>query len=251
MTRPQSGQQAVGDAHPVVHGGAEGPRAAAPSFLPLAVAIVALVALAVLSVALATRMVFPFDQPMLDYVRRWDGWKLGWQAITQTANVPLIIIGVATIAWLYWKKHHREALLVFLLLAAITGGSELLKQLVGRTRPSGNGDGIPGVPGSYPSGHVLEALTILGILVVKFWRTSRPSWQRLGFALLVVVEVVLVGISRLALNEHYPTDLLGGFLGSIAALGLYSWWTRPGAWATKLADEGHREATETEPHRGP
>ena len=221
-----------------------------PSILPLVVALGAFVSLLLLSVALATKMVFPFDQPMLDYARRWDGWKLAWQAMTQTANIPLIFIGFGTIAWLFWKKHHREALLVFLLLAAITGGSEVLKQLVGRTRPSGTGDGIPGVPGSYPSGHVLEAMTILGILVVKFWRTSRPRWQRLGLATLVAIEVVLVGISRLVLNEHYPTDLLGGFLGSVTALGLYVWWTRPGAWATKLADTADRGPAGTGPHRG-
>ena len=89
---------------------------------------------------------------------------------------------------------------------------------------------------SYPSGHVLEVLTILGSIALRSWRSSRPllapSWPVVP---LVTIEVVLVGIARLALNEHYPTDVLGGFLGGIGALGLYAWLTRPGGWAHQPA----------------
>jgi undecaprenyl-diphosphatase len=150
----------------------------------------------------------------------------------------LIIIGFGLIAWLFWKKRHREALLVFLMLAAVTAGSEGVKQLVGRPRPSGNGDGIPGVVYSYPSGHVLEVLTILGIVAVRTWRSSRQLVLRLVVPILVVFEALLVGFGRMALNAHYPTDVLAGLLGGTAAVGLYIWFTRPGAWATKLADDG-------------
>jgi undecaprenyl-diphosphatase len=122
----------------------------------------------------------------------------------------------------------------------VTAGSEGVKQLVGRPRPSGSGDGIPGVIYSYPSGHVLEVLTILGLISVRSWRSSRPFRLRLALWLLVAIEVVLVGIARLALDEHYPSDLLGGFLGAIMALGLYAWFTRPGGWADTPA-AGHAE----------
>ena len=47
------------------------------------------------------------------------------------------------------------------------------------------------------------------------------------------MEVVLVGIARVALQEHFPTDLMGGLLGGIAALGVYAWFTRPGGWADR------------------
>jgi membrane-associated phospholipid phosphatase len=56
---------------------------------------------------------------------------------------------------------------------------------------------------------------------------------------LVAFEALLVGFGRMALNAHYPTDVLAGLLGGIAALGLYIWFTRPGAWATKLAGDSH------------
>jgi membrane-associated phospholipid phosphatase len=40
-------------------------------------------------------------------------------------------------------------------------------------------------------------------------------------------------VARLALGAHYPTDVLAGILGALGALGLYAWFTRPGAWADK------------------
>ena len=45
--------------------------------------------------------------------------------------------------------------------------------------------------------------------------------------------VILVGIARVALQEHFPTDLLGGLFGGIAALSIYAWFTRPGGWADR------------------
>jgi len=190
-----------------------------------------LIAFALLTVAVGTHMVFPFDAPLLAAARTLDGWPTLWQVVTQTANIPLIVIAVLLVLWLVRVKRYREAVLVVVTLAAVTAGSEGVKQLTGRLRPSGSGDGIPGVIYSYPSGHVLEVMTILGLLVVRAWRSSRPLQLRLAFAAVVAVEVVMVAVSRLALNEHYPTDLLAGFLGSLGALGWYSWLTRRGGWA--------------------
>jgi undecaprenyl-diphosphatase len=191
--------------------------------------------LVAVTIAVASRFVFPFDQPWLALARTLDGMPLVWQAMSQSANIPLIVIGVAFVLWLLWKKRHREALLVILILVAVTAGSEGVKQLVGRPRPSGTGDGIPGVVYSYPSGHVLEVLTILGMITVRSWRSSRPFRLRLALVLIVTAEVVLVGIARLALNEHYPSDVLGGLLGAVSALGWYGWFTRPGGWADRPA----------------
>ena len=218
--------------------GADGPDRAPTrwaSARSLLIAILALLGFVAVTIAVASRFVFPFDQPWLALARTLDGMPVVWQAMSQSANIPLIVIGVVFVLWLLWKKRHREALLVIVILVAVTAGSEGIKQLVGRPRPSGTGDGIPGVVYSYPSGHVLEVLTILGMITVRRWRSSRPFRLRLALVLVVTVEVVLVGIARLALNEHYPSDVLGGLLGAIAALGWYGWFTRPGGWADRPA----------------
>jgi undecaprenyl-diphosphatase len=208
-------------------------RAGSASLVWPIFAILSLIGFVTLTLALASGVVFPFDRPLVDFVHAWAGPAITWDAVSQSANIPLVVLGVGFVGWLLWHHRYREAFLVIAVLVAVTAGSEGVKQLTARQRPSGNGDGIPGVVYSYPSGHILECLTILGMIALRFWRTSRRRRLATLLVILVVVEVVLVGIARLALQEHYPTDLLGGILGGIGALGLYAWFTRPGGWADR------------------
>jgi undecaprenyl-diphosphatase len=199
----------------------------------LVIALLSLVGFILLTVAVARSVVFPFDQPLLTLVHGWDGAPIIWNTISQGANIPLIVVGLAFVLWLFFTNRRREALVVVLMLVAVTAGSEGVKQLVGRPRPSGNGDGIPGVVYSYPSGHVLEVLTILGSIALRAWRSSKRLALRAALVVLVALDVVLVAIARIALAEHYPTDVLAGFLGAIGALAVYALLTRPGGWANQ------------------
>jgi membrane-associated phospholipid phosphatase len=203
----------------------------------LGVARWSLLGLTLLTVALIIKVVIPFDQPLLALAQSWDSWSAFWDAVSQSANIPLIAIAGVFVIWLLFKKRRREALLVILLFAAATGASEGLKALVARPRPEGGGAGIPGVVFSYPSGHELETLMILGIVVLRFWRGAKALWARAGATVLVAIEVVLVGIARVALSTHFPSDVLAGLLGGFGVLGLYAWWTRAGAWADHSADD--------------
>jgi undecaprenyl-diphosphatase len=200
----------------------------------LVIAVVSLVGLVALTIAVAAKVQFSFDQPLLTIAHTWDGNPGIWQAVSETANIPLIVIGLGFVAWLFFTKRRREAFLVLVMLAAVTGGSEAIKQITLRVRPeAGTASGIPGVIYSYPSGHVLEALTILGFVAMRLWRSAAALALRVGVAVLAAVEVVLVAVARVALGAHYPTDVLAGVLGALGALGLYAWFTRPGAWADK------------------
>jgi undecaprenyl-diphosphatase len=203
----------------------------------LSVARWSLVGLTLLTVALMIKIVMPFDAPLLALAQSWDSWSAFWDAVSQSANIPLIAIAGIFVVWLLYKKRRREALLVILLFAAATGASEGLKWLVARPRPEGGGAGIPGVVYSFPSGHELETLMILGIVVLRFWRGAKAVWARVGATVLVAIEVVLVGIARVALSAHFPSDVLAGLLGGFGVLGLYAWWTRAGAWADHSASD--------------
>jgi undecaprenyl-diphosphatase len=200
----------------------------------LSVGVLALVGLALLTLAIWAKVVFPFDKPWLAIAHGWPINPTVWKALSETANIPLIVIAIGYIGWLFFTKRRREALLVLLLFAAVTAGSEGIKQLTLRPRPeTGTAAGIPGVPYSYPSGHVLEALTILGSVAVRIWRGAFALAIRLAAPILVTIEVLVVAVARMALDAHYPTDILAGFLGGIGALGLYIWFTRPGSWADR------------------
>lgn len=74
----------------------------------LVLAAVGLVGLAALTVAIANHVVFGFDQPLLALGQSWDGWPDLWKAISETANIPLIVIGLGFVIWLFVTKRRRD-----------------------------------------------------------------------------------------------------------------------------------------------
>ena len=176
---------------------------------------------AVLSWLVASRTPIYFDQPLLEAARNLGAYMALWQGLSDAANLPLIAIGVGIVVALFLAHRRREAVLVVLVLAAVTAGSEGVKELVARPRPPGFDTSIPGVVYSYPSGHVLEALTIYGIIAILAWRSSLPTPVRVALPILFAVIVILVAVARVAVNAHYPSDVLAGFLGGLGCLGLF------------------------------
>ena len=175
----------------------------------------------------AMRAVIPFDAPLRAIALGWSSYDGTWSLLSDAANLPLIGIGVGIVLWLLLKRRFREAIVVIAILIAVTVGSEAVKQLVHRPRPPSSNARVLGVVYSFPSGHVLESLTILGTIAVLVWRTTFPAAVRVGVAIAVAVFVVLVAVARVAINAHYPSDVLAGFLGGIAALAIFILLTRP------------------------
>jgi undecaprenyl-diphosphatase len=207
-------------------------RAATTHAAPwLVIALLGVLGFIALTILVAGRTTLPFDQPWLDQARTWSAWATLWRFLSESANIPLVIIGIGMVGWLFFTGRRREALVVLVLLIAMTAGSEGVKQLVARPRPEGTDPNIPGVVYSYPSGHTLEALTIFGIIALRCWRTFTQLGAKVLLAVIATAEVILVGVARVALSAHYPSDVLAGLLAGAAAVGVYGWLTRPGGFA--------------------
>jgi len=199
----------------------------------LAIAVASLIGASVLTVALYNHVPIPGDVSILAFATSFGGAELLWNVLSEMGNYPMIPIGLGFVVWLWRTKHHREAVLVAIILATATISSEAVKAIVARDRPTGPVPGIPGVVYSYPSGHALEDVMILGMLSVRLWRSDQARWLKVGFAVLATVLCLLIGAARVALDVHYPSDILAGFLGGLVFLGWYAWGTREGAWAAR------------------
>ncbi|MEO5964201.1 MAG: phosphatase PAP2 family protein [Candidatus Limnocylindrales bacterium] len=175
----------------------------------------------------------PFDQPLMDLAKPYAGYKDLWNTISQAANFPLIAIGLGIVAILFLRKRRRDAILVFLVLASATAGSEGVKQLTHRDRPPGSDTVVPGVVYSYPSGHTLEVLTIFGIITILTWRSSAPRAVKVAVLAFTVLFVAAVCVARVAINAHFPSDVLAGLLGGLGVLGLFALLSRPGDEAAR------------------
>ena len=205
------------------HGAAD--HAAGHAFGWPLLAAIGLGGFAVLTWLVATSVVIPFDQPLLDAASGLGAYMPAWQGLSDSANYPLIAIGIGIVAWLVLRRQRMEAVLVIGVLAAATAGSEAVKQLTARPRPPGFDDSIIGVVYSYPSGHVLEAVTIYGIISILVWRSGLPKPIRMAVPLIFAGLVILVSVARVAVGAHYPSDVLAGLLGGIGVVALFAWLT--------------------------
>jgi len=177
---------------------------------------------ALITWAVYSKVVFPFDQPLLDAASGLGQYMVAWRDLSDSANIPLIVIGVAIVAFLLFTKQRAEAVLVIALLGAVTAGSEAVKLLVARPRPPGFTNDAAGVVYSYPSGHVLEAVAIYGIIAILLWRSSLPTVIRVVVPILLAVLIAFVAVARVAVGAHFPSDVLAGLLGGIGCLALFA-----------------------------
>ena len=137
-------------------------------------------------------------------------------ALGSFSLLGLIVLGVC--AYLYLARMRSAALFV---LVSVLGGtllSTVLKMGYNRPRPDLTTMSEQ-FTASFPSGHaMLSAVTFLtlGALLARFAPTRRLQVLSLGGALLLTL---LVGLSRLYMGVHYPSDILAGWcLGSAWAL---------------------------------
>lgn len=79
---------------------------------------------------------------------------------------------------------------------------------------------------SFPSGHSALGMVAYGILAVVVARSRLPRRVRAGLIAALILLVILIGISRVWLGVHYPTDVLAGWITGGVVVLLYRLMTR-------------------------
>lgn len=127
------------------------------------------------------------------------------------------LIALILMASLLLWNYHRVWALALPVIMAGTGGLQWLAKLsVDRPRPNLAAWG-------YPSGHVLSLVVFFGLLAYLLWNSRLdPRWQWLGAAMAACI-VLAVGFSRMYLDFHWFTDVIGGFALGLAYLLVMIW----------------------------
>lgn len=141
-----------------------------------------------------------------------------------TSYIIMVIISFLLLTYL---KRWRELGALMICLTGAAALSFLLKNLFQRPRPDVFRV-VQEVSYSFPSGHAMASMCFYGMIVFLMMRTI-PSWRgRLTVMTLAVALSVAIGISRIYLGVHYPSDVVAGYAaGSMwvaFCISLLMWW---------------------------
>ncbi|MCU7497178.1 MAG: phosphatase PAP2 family protein [Ignavibacteria bacterium] len=149
---------------------------------------------------------------------------------------------VIVIIYLLLEKKRRSLMLV--LLATLGGGmlETFLKSLIARQRPSAVFQLMPEYSHSFPSGHSMMSAVVYLSLAVLIARIQKRRVIRIYVIAVALFLTFIIGISRIYLGVHYPTDVLAGW-----ALGLawasFVWFL---SWKLELRDKSGKDLIKDE-----
>ena len=179
-------------------------------------------AMSALSVLAYDRSFFLWDVTVAHWIRSLPG--LGDSASMKVVSWPgiksitVITVLMAT-AWVTWISGWRGGLHV-LSLFLIMGINEEFKEIVDRPRP-GESESIENK--SFPSGHALYAVLLSGVI----WLFIVSKIPKLSFRMtllgVLIAWPVLLGLSRISLEKHWPSDVLGSYLLGTLVLIIMKW----------------------------
>lgn len=182
-----------------------------------AMAAIMAVTLGVLA-ASANRHLLVWDLPVQEFVGDvTGGWlgsvlamtnRLGSRWVIGALTLPMVLIA--------WNRCRQLAVVLIVALPAGLLLEVALKTIVDRPRPAM----ADGFGSSFPSGHVLAAAAFWGLTPPWSFVVTRRRWVWAVATGVAAAVIVAVGLSRIYVGAHWPSDVLGGYvIGAIFLLG--------------------------------
>lgn len=144
-------------------------------------------------------------------------WRSGpldvvMQGVTWLGSLLVLLpLALSVAGWLAWRRRWREAGFILLALLGSSILGNVTKLVVARPRPDLFSTWLS-MPAdwSYPSAHAMQ-VTALAVAIYLVAAQRRMVW-----AGLLGVIVLWVGLSRIYLQVHFPSDVIAGTLAAIS-----------------------------------
>lgn len=159
-----------------------------------------------------------FDNSIFDFVSsfRSDTVTSYFRFFTKIGDVKgyLIIVALSIILTIIVFKKWKYTIQIIVVLALASVSNLILKRVFERTRPDIE-QLVIAKSLSYPSGHAMSAMAFYGFLI---FLVSRFKWNitaKIGAIILLAIVILSIGISRIYLGVHYPSDIVGGYIAGL------------------------------------
>ena len=195
-----------------------------PAMIPasLGLAAVALLCFAWLSEEVLARGTARFDSSVRELVHQFAAPPVTalFRFVTNLGDWPVIM--AATLALLAFflsrgDRDHANIVLVTMMGAGILDGT--LKLAFHRLRPDPFFGGARPTTYSFPSGHSLISFCFYGLIAGMLSFHLKEQWQRVLSWSIAAVLITLIGLSRIYLGVHWPSDVLAGYAAAVIWMG--------------------------------
>lgn len=202
---------------------------------------------------------WPFELAFSRSVQAWPmpGWLKTVFTLLGTINdpIPSGVVAAILVAILLIARRIRPALFIGYIVLVANSIDAIIGDIVARPRPSPHLIHVTSMLSfnSFPSGHTEHIVIFYGFLL--FLTLSEPvrKWKHakwlIPLQILMALDILQMGFSRVWEGEHWMLDVLGGYLSGVLWLTLFIYlygrrWTRnePGAWQAGKAKEPSERA---------
>ncbi|MBW4622324.1 MAG: phosphatase PAP2 family protein [Cyanosarcina radialis HA8281-LM2] len=177
----------------------------------LAICLLIILGLAWLFQEVLEREAFAFDTSWLLWLHQFANPSLDivMLTITRLGNPEVVVIVVIATLVILWRRYRQEAkIFAIACLGALILNTEL-KLVFEKIRPQLWTAPISERSYSFPSGHALGSLVLYGFIAYLL-ATNYSQFSYLIYSLAGIL-IAAIGLSRLYLGVHWPTDIIAGY----------------------------------------
>lgn len=159
-----------------------------------------------------------YDTKVTDFVTSFRSPELNnfFQFVTDLGDLYAYIV-VTTIVALFFFFKLRNKRFIFQLVGVVilsALANIALKRAFNRARPTIEHLVVVKTL-SYPSGHAMSAMAFYGFLTYLIFQIKMKRWLRAILAFIFISLIILIGLSRIYLGVHFPSDVAGGFIAGL------------------------------------
>ncbi len=179
--------------------------------------------LCVIIVFIATGNIACIDNTFYKLIVHKDYLTAIFKFLTNFGSTLYIVIFCIILFFIY--KNKKEVFNLYGLILISTILNNVLKLIFKRPRPN-LVHLVPENTYSFPSGHSMAAMTLYGFLIYLIWKSKIKKELKIASITALSLLILLIGFSRIYLNVHYFSDVIGGFCCSIILLYIFIKWTK-------------------------
>ena len=159
-----------------------------------------------------------FDTTVARQIAKLPAWSMPFLAVITYAGIPAVVVTASLVlSILLYAQGKKNVSAAFVLVVAALGANSVVKHLIHRERPDTMYVQSMAIRSySFPSGHAFGSMVFYGLIAYLCYRHLPQPFGALVPVCLAIL-ILLIGLSRVFLGAHFPSDVVVGWLlGGVA-----------------------------------